>query len=410
MLTSSTFALPEASSALQRSHDRDPEYAPAGGAATAPATPSSCTAIAAGTLPLYPWCLDDDNGGADDKKSIRNNNDGSVKTGDTAAVAEESALAGVIDPDNESAPVVANVYVYAISEYYDVPQLKAYALEKLLVRVALMGGWPAEGLVLALQLAVNLVREGDMLYDLVCSAAVEHAASLVAHPRFKQLLRTSGAFAEYFTGALAAQREQLDTANRKLAAEAAALRAQLDEGKKKHAAEAASLRAQLDNAQEKLAAERTRRHQAESAHNQQVERCRLCQSCNAPAFAGAGSTAQGRGGAAAQTRGNHTAQPSGRGRGSNDTAQPTGRGRGGAAPVQQLGRGRGSNDTVPQLGRGRGSNDTVPQLGRGRGSNNTAQQPGGGRGGHDIVQLSGRGRGGNDALQQSGGGRGNGSG
>jgi hypothetical protein len=75
-------------------------------------------------------------------------------------------------------------------------------LEKLQARGVLRGGWPAVGLVPALHLSVNLMRQSDMLHNLVLAAAVKHAASLVAQTRFKQLLCASSAFAECFTVAL----------------------------------------------------------------------------------------------------------------------------------------------------------------------------------------------------------------
>jgi Skp family chaperone for outer membrane proteins len=103
-----------------------------------------------------------------------------------------------------------------------------------------MGGWPADGLSLALHLVTSLVHEGDMLYDLLLSAAVEHAPSLLTNARFTQLLRAAGPFAEHFLAAvaarhareLAATQAQLGAAQRKCAA----LQAQLDERQRRHAA------------------------------------------------------------------------------------------------------------------------------------------------------------------------------
>jgi hypothetical protein len=248
------------------------------------------------------------------------------------------------------------VYVYSLAEYYDIPQLKRLALEKLLSRHDMQGEWPAEGLMIALHLAANLLPEGDVLHELLCAAAVEHAAALVRHPRFNKLMRDGGAFAENFTRALVAQRsrelatqrQQLDAAQRAYAAEVAAMldrerathaaatmtmRAQLEEGnrslatataslraqldernlqhaaeadalrashaqkEKKRAAEAQSLRAQLSDAQQKLAAERTLRHRAENARRELVDGIRAL----VPADGGA--TSRRRGGTAARTQG-----------------------------------------------------------------------------------------------------------
>ncbi len=289
-------------------------------------------------------CLDDDDDDSvDNKKNIVKSE--SAPAGDASVDTEQLAPAVIINVGDESVSVVANVYVYAIAEYYAIPQLKAHALDKLSTRVALMGGWPADGLALALHLATSLGPDGDPLHDLVYAAAVEHAASLVAHPRFDQLLYAGGAFSQLFTGKLAA-------AARQHADDAAAVRAQLDASRKKHAAEAASLRAQLADAQAKLGAERTRRYLVEGLHRQQLEHCRRCSTCAAQALAG---------GMAVQGLGPHA-------------GQQQGVGRGGPRAVQQ------------RLGIWRGSHRSYQQLAVGRGG----RQPGNG---HQTSPLSERGRG-----------------
>jgi hypothetical protein len=183
----------EESVALQRKGDRAQAYDASRRAATTLPDPTSpSTAAAAKTSVSDSRRVDDDaeNDHTDEKGAIpsgssSSGSSSSTNAGATSANTEGNAPAPSDDTDAESAPVVANVHVYALAEYYDVPPLKAHALDKLLARIAHMGGWPADGLVRALHLAPHLVRDGDLLYDLLCTAAVEHAAVLVAHPHFR---------------------------------------------------------------------------------------------------------------------------------------------------------------------------------------------------------------------------------
>jgi hypothetical protein len=88
----------------------------------------------AGSSASNPWCIDidSDSDSADDKKNVimsgRHDNTNDEEAGDNSALADELAPAtDDIDADSKSAPIVANVYVYAIGEYYDIQPLKARA-------------------------------------------------------------------------------------------------------------------------------------------------------------------------------------------------------------------------------------------------------------------------------------------
>jgi hypothetical protein len=164
-------SIKEEADALLHKSDRAQAYAASQrAAATLPDPTSTRSAAAAGPSTSDPQRVGE--GAADDDA---NDNDGSNRKGTdpnhssanadaTRAGAEENTAAHADDGadgdgDAESAPLVANVCVYALTEYYDVPPLKAHALDKLLARVARMGSWPADGLVRALHLAEHLVRK-----------------------------------------------------------------------------------------------------------------------------------------------------------------------------------------------------------------------------------------------------------
>jgi hypothetical protein len=149
-------------------------------------------------------------------------------------------------PDRAFANIFSNIQVYVIAEYYDIPQLKRRAVDKLQARVYQKGGWCADSLTLALRQATSLVRDGDTLHRLLWSAATEHAAALLAHAPFTQLLRAGGDFAEHFAAALAAQRTR----------DLAMQRRQLEGEQRRHAAKEEALRAARDEAKRQLAAER----------------------------------------------------------------------------------------------------------------------------------------------------------
>jgi hypothetical protein len=99
-----------------------------------------------------------------------------------------------------TAALVANVHVYVIGDYYDVPTLKALALAKLQARVK--PHWPADTLVHIVQLVTRMPPlPDDALYRLVRGEAVKHAGRLVQHAGFRALLAAGGPFAaEFFEG------------------------------------------------------------------------------------------------------------------------------------------------------------------------------------------------------------------
>jgi hypothetical protein len=406
--------------------------------------------------------LDDEDNDRDDKKNI------SIKGGTRcqrhSPHEQKPTPALIVSGDELSSAVITNVWVYALAEYYHIPPLKQHAVEKLLSRLAPTGKWPTEGLMLALHLVTNLVRENDMLHELICAAAVKHAAALVAYPRFVELLHAGGAFAAQFTQALAAQRqresatqrEQLDAATlqhaevtallarekAEHAAATASLRAQLDAANGNHAtaagilshelarlaAETASLRVQLDAAngnhqaassalrashaqkEKKWAAEAesVRAQLADAQQKLATERTRRLKVEKAHSELRAGINALGRESETAHSKlmaGFKTLVPANGGSTSEGGAGAAAK-QNGRPAVQQPGVGRGGHQTVSQPGVAGGGLQAVQQSGAGRGGQQAVQQPGVGRGGIHAVQQSGVGRGGQQAVQQPGVGRG----
>jgi hypothetical protein len=152
---------------------------------------------------------DDDRGPTNNGHNNDKSNHSKLSAASVTTDAENNAA---LEPptDDFTAALVANVHVYVIGDYYDVPPLKELALAKLLARVS--SGWPTPTLAHVLELVTNMTRlDGDALHDVVLAAAVEHAPRLIAHAAFRQLLAAGGPFAARFIGRLVA-RHALDIA------------------------------------------------------------------------------------------------------------------------------------------------------------------------------------------------------